>query len=178
MNTFQKISNNAPCRIVTITILLAVSAATGCVARREALNVNTSLIASSEQAKVVVDKLKDASKAEVAAHLQTREAYRKLWDNYRQARNTQARQEMETAHLKTTEDVSDGLVERLLDLQVKRAEAHQQLDEKLKVAFQPLSEKILSYKNAAEVAVDREKQFPNDVDRHNARVKADTAYSI
>lgn len=163
-------------RAISGLVLLCLVATSGCVGRREALRVNSALIASSDTAKTVTEKLHESAKAEVDAHQQTRDAFRKIWDDYRQARGDRERQEMQNAYQKTATELAEWVVVGLADLQTKRMEANRNLDEQLKIAFQPLAEKIVGYRTAAEKANEREREYPNDVNRHDARVKADSDY--
>lgn len=167
-------SHHRQARFLCFVLLLPVLA--GCVARREAVRVNSALSSSSEQAKTVVIALRQAADIEVRAHKETRAAYQHLLNDYFDSRVAQAGTKMESIHQVTVLEVQDILAESLADLQARRIQVNKQLDEKLKAAFQPLSEKIASYKGASDAAAERARQFPSDADRKIEFTKADANY--
>ncbi len=158
------------CSLVCLLLL------TGCVARREALKANDTLVSASAEARVVVGALKTAAAAEAKAHAETRNAYRQLLTDYQAARRLAASEQMRAACQGTVAQMEGILNESISALHAKRLEVNKLLDGKLDAAFKPLTDKIAAYQLISVDAQKKVQEFPGDVARQTALKEADKNY--
>lgn len=180
MNTNLDNRQTAPAAIVgrylSMVGLTFLIIATGCAARREALTANAALASATQTASQATKDLAKATDAEVKELKEVRDDYRKLVATYANARAQEAREKMEGLAQATLTDIARQYGKALVDLQTTRASVNGKLDKELKLALQPIVDKVTGLKALAETAADKSKAFPNDADRARDAKSADAAY--
>ena len=162
-----------PGRIVWLVLWLGLlPLLSGCIARREALNANTTLVSLSQGAAQNLTKLKESQDAEVKAHLATRETCRKLFADWRKARLDAARNQMDADYRGKVAEIDQQAAELLAGLREFRLEAHAQLEDSIDRAAKPLEDKLRAAEKARAEAKIQLRQFPTDNERQDAFAKA------
>jgi len=144
----------------------------GCIARREALNANTTSVSLSQAAVLNLTKLKESQDAEVKAHLATRESCRKLFADWRKARLDAARNQINSDYQGKLAEIDQEASALLAGLREFRFDAHTKLEGEIDRAAKPLEDKLRIAEKARAEARSQMGQFPGDKIRQEAFEKA------
>lgn len=169
------VSGKRPGQIVRFALALGLLALfNGCIARREALNANTTSVSLSQTAAQNLTKLKESQEAEVKAHLVTREACRKLFADWRKARLEAARTQMNADYQGKLAEINEGAANLLVGLHEYRMDKHDTVGAEITRAAQPLEDRIKTLTNAWHEAANKLREHPLDKGRQDEFEKANT----